>query len=119
MYYGDLDPRFGGDKTVSVQDYVAEMSAQTALGDSRLRTQHFLGSVVFEQEDEELVVGTWQAQGLHRRTLADGKVASWNAYNYVAHYYRRDAEGKWKLDGLKPSKPLFMEGKPQDVIGRF
>ena len=35
MYYGDLDPRLGGDKIVPVQDYVAEMSAQTALGDSR------------------------------------------------------------------------------------
>jgi hypothetical protein len=35
MYYGDLDPRLGGDNIVSVQDYVAEMSAQTALGDSR------------------------------------------------------------------------------------
>jgi scytalone dehydratase len=74
---------------------------------------------VFEQEDEESVVGLWQAQGLHRRTLADGSIASWNAYNYVRHYYRRDAEGKWKLDGLKPSKPLFMDGKPQDVIGKF
>jgi scytalone dehydratase len=84
-----------------------------------VRTQHFLGSVVFEQEDEESVVGLWQAQGLHRRTLADGSIASWNAYNYVRHYYRRDAEGKWKLDGLKPSKPLFMDGKPQDVIGKF
>lgn len=35
MYYGDLDPRLGGDKIVSVQDYVAEMSSQTALGDPR------------------------------------------------------------------------------------
>jgi hypothetical protein len=35
MYYGDLDPRLGGDKILSVQDYVAEMSAQTALGDPR------------------------------------------------------------------------------------
>jgi scytalone dehydratase len=46
-------------------------------------------------------------------------MASWNAYNYVRHYYRRDAEGKWKPDGLKPSKPLFMDGEPQDVIGKF
>jgi hypothetical protein len=35
MYYGDLGPRFGGDKIVPVQDYVAEMSAHTTLGDSR------------------------------------------------------------------------------------
>ncbi|KEQ69420.1 hypothetical protein M436DRAFT_55705, partial [Aureobasidium namibiae CBS 147.97] len=119
MYYGDLDPRLGGDKIVPVQDYVAEMSSQTALGDSHLKTQHFLGSVMFEQEDEDTVVGNWQVQGLHQRTLADGTVALWNAYNYVKHYYRRDAEGIWKLDGLKPSRPLFMDGRPQDVIGHF
>lgn len=74
---------------------------------------------MFEQEDEETVVGNWQAQGLHRRTLADGTVASWNSYNYVKHYYRRDAGGIWKLHGLKPSKPLFMDGRPKDVIGHF
>ena len=84
-----------------------------------VKTQHFLGSVVFQQEGEDLVTGDWQAQGLHRRTLADGTVASWNAYNYVRHYYRRNTEGVWKLDGLKPSKPLFMDGMPQDVIGQF
>lgn len=30
MYYGDSDPRLDGDKTVSVHDHVAEMSAHTA-----------------------------------------------------------------------------------------
>lgn len=84
-----------------------------------VKTQHFLGSVVFEQDDDNVVVGIWQVQGLHRRDLADGTVASWNAYNYVSHYYRRDEEGIWKLDGLKPSKPLFMDGVPQNVVGKF
>lgn len=40
MLYGELDPQLG-DKIISVQDYVAEMSSQTALGDLRrkYRTQ--------------------------------------------------------------------------------
>ncbi|KAI4782588.1 hypothetical protein E4T52_02500 [Aureobasidium sp. EXF-3400] len=118
MYYRDLDPLLG-DKIVFVQDYVAGMSSQTALGDTHLKKQHFLGSVIFEQEDKDSVVGTWQVQGIHRRDLADSTVASWNAYNYVRHYYRCNGEGMWKLDGLEPSKPLFMNGVPQNVIEKF
>ncbi|KAH0334014.1 hypothetical protein KCU81_g9625, partial [Aureobasidium melanogenum] len=118
MYYGELDPSLG-DKIVSVQDFVAAMSAQTSLGDSRLKTQHFLGSVMFEQEDDDSVVGNWQIQGLHRRNLADGTVASWNVHLCIRHYYRCDGEGVWKLDGLKPSIPLFMDGVPTNVLGEF
>ncbi|KAG9858224.1 hypothetical protein KCU98_g11033, partial [Aureobasidium melanogenum] len=80
MYYRELDPSLG-DKIVSVQDYVTEISSQTALGDSRLKTQHFLSSVMFEQEDIDSVVGIWQVQELHHRNLANGIVVSWNAYN--------------------------------------
>ncbi|KAG9951295.1 hypothetical protein KCU85_g2743, partial [Aureobasidium melanogenum] len=118
MYYGELDPSLG-DKVVSASDFVAQMSAHTSLGDSRLKTQHFLGSVMFEQENDDSVAGNWQIQGLHRRDLADGTVASWNVHLYIRHYYRRDAEGVWKLDGLKPSIPLFMDGLPQNVLGEF
>ncbi|KAI5272467.1 hypothetical protein E4T47_04355 [Aureobasidium subglaciale] len=119
MFYGELDPHLG-DKTAPVEDFIAEMSAKTALGDARLKTQHFLGAVMFEQGEEEgTATGTWQVQGLHRRYKDDGEAVRWNAYNYVQHFYRKDDQGQWKLDGLKPSRPLFMDGKPGDVIGDF
>jgi hypothetical protein len=34
MFYGELDPKLGN-KTVSAEEFVATMSAQTALGDHR------------------------------------------------------------------------------------
>ncbi|KAG9596761.1 Six-hairpin glycosidase, partial [Aureobasidium melanogenum] len=46
-----------------------------------VKTQHFLSSVMFEQEDIDSVVGIWQVQELHHRNLANGIVVSWNAYN--------------------------------------
>jgi len=48
MYYGDLDPRLGGDKIVSVQDYVAEMSSHTALGDSRRESNTMFTNLTYD-----------------------------------------------------------------------
>ncbi|KAI4854088.1 hypothetical protein E4T44_00414 [Aureobasidium sp. EXF-8845] len=117
MFYGDLDPRLGN-QTVPTEEFVATMSAQTALGDHRLKTMHFLGAVVFERSGDD-VMACWQIQGLHRRELSDGSVTSWNGYNYVQHFYELDGNGEWKLAGVKPSKPLFMDGSPHQVIGVF
>ena len=83
-----------------------------------VKTQHFLGGVAFEDTGDG-AAGDWQVQGQHRRTREDGSVAKWDARNYVRHHYRKDGEGKWKLDGIQPFRPLFMDGRLEDVIGKF
>ena len=83
-----------------------------------VKTMHFLGEAIFEKSGND-VVAHWQIQGLHRRELSDGTVRSWNGYNYVQHFYELDKSGGWKLAGVKPSKPLFMDGSPHQVIGKF
>jgi len=84
-----------------------------------VKTQHSLGSVVFEQEEDDSVLGICQAQGLSRRVISNGTVAWWNAYNDLGHCYRCNGQGAWSMDGLKSGKQPFIDGGSQDVIGRF
>ena len=39
MFYGELDPKLG-DKIVPAEEFIAIMSAQTALGDHRRTSAH-------------------------------------------------------------------------------
>ncbi|KAG2169765.1 NTF2-like protein [Aureobasidium pullulans] len=119
--YSDLNPAFE-DKQLTAEEYVAEMSAQHGLGDSRITTQHLLGAVVFEETEFDgtyYITGDWQIQASHRRVLADGEIRVWNGFSYVKHYYARDADGEWKLSGIQPHDVLMQDGHPGLVLGAF
>lgn len=104
-------------------DYIAMMSSPATLGNPLVATQHILGLASFERTSENEITGTLQVRAHHLRFASDGcgdmngyekginrkVLASATGYARLQHFYRRDAEGTWKIAGLQPTV-LFNEG---------
>ncbi|KAJ5277489.1 hypothetical protein N7534_008332 [Penicillium rubens] len=111
-------PAVGVVKHCPPDDFVNFAFREDRLGDPRLQTQHFLGSVAFTRVNDTEAIGNWQVRARHVRKFPDGKTAEWDSSAYIELCYVLTG-GEWKLGGLRPHTVLATTGSHQEVIGQF
>lgn len=98
------------------QEFIAMMSRTDELGNPLIATQHLLGGSSWERISECNISGTHQLRAAHIRYEADESgnrsekaISAVHGHATIKHFYRKGADGAWKLAGLEPSV-LFNEG---------
>ena len=87
------------------EEFVTMASNPHFLGDSRLKTQHFIGGSRWVQESEEKMVGYHQLRVPHQR-YADESLQTvlmkGHAHGTATIWYKK-VDGIWKFAGLIPN----------------
>ncbi|KAI9660351.1 MAG: hypothetical protein M1821_009701 [Bathelium mastoideum] len=96
-------------ENLSPDDYVAILSSMKPLGDTRMKTQHFLGASKWERLSDGSVQVDHQIRVAHQRYKNEELVEVVNkghAHGVTQHVYRK-IDGTWKLVGVAPSLNWF------------
>ncbi|ROW12479.1 hypothetical protein VMCG_00844 [Cytospora schulzeri] len=85
-------------------EYIAMISNPSVLGNTLLRTQHFIGGSRWEKVSDTEVIGHHQLRVPHQiytdSTLKKVKVKG-HAHSYNKHWYEK-VDGVWRFAGLAP-----------------
>jgi scytalone dehydratase len=90
---------------MSADEFVALASNLHFLGDSTIKTQHFIGASKWTQESEERIVGYHQLRVAHQRYTDNSLqrvTIKGHAHGSATMIYTK-VDGTWKFAGLTPN----------------
>lgn len=91
-------------EAMPAEEYVAMASSPEVLGDSLLKTQHFIGASKWEKVSDSEVIGWHQMRVPHQRYTDESKTeiaVKGHAHGTNQHWYKK-VDGAWKFAGLAP-----------------
>jgi scytalone dehydratase len=104
-------------------EFIAMASSQHFLGNSLLKTQHFVGLSTWDKSGEDEILGTHQLRVPHQKytDASMREVAVKGHAHGIATMWYRKVEGEWKFAGVKPDirwteydyANIFKEGREE------